>query len=76
MRTVLNKGTLGDKISVSSVLIQESAVHNLNALQSLIGSVKLNKKRECILAMDALKGLFSNYLLPSDRPLATFQQVY
>ena len=76
MRTVMNKGTIGDKISASCILVQESAVHNLDTLQSLIGSVKLIKKRDCFLAMDALKQLFVDYLLPSDRQLATFQQVH
>ena len=70
------KGTLSDKISAGCILVQESAVHNLDTLQSLISSVKLIKKRECMLAMDALKQLFVEYLLPPDRQLATFQQVF
>lgn len=74
IRTVLNKGTIGDKISANCILIQDSVVHNLNSLQNLIASVKLSKKRECMLAIDALKDLFINYLLPS-RELASFHQV-
>lgn len=75
LRTVISKGTIADKIAAHTVLIQESAVHNLASLQHLIASVKVNKKRECMLAMDALKGLFATCLLPADRQLFNFQQV-
>lgn len=64
IKTVIKTGTIGDKISANCILLQDSAVHNLNCLEILIGSVKLSKKRECILAIDALKDLFTNYLLP------------
>jgi hypothetical protein len=74
MKTVLNKGTIGDKLSANAVLIQESAVHNLKSLENIISLVKLNKKRECMLAIDVLKDVFTNVLLPK-RELASFHQV-
>jgi ribosome biogenesis protein MAK21 len=54
--------------------VQESAVHNLEYVDNLIASVKLNKKRECILSIDALKGLFVEILMPKDRALRSFHQ--
>lgn len=75
IKTVLNKGTLGDRITANSILIQDSAVHNMPALEGLISSVKLSKKRECMLAIDGLKNIFGNLLLPK-RELKTFNQVF
>ena len=70
----MSSGTISDKISANSILIHDSAVHNLNSLDTLISMVKINKKRECILAVDALTDLFINYLLPN-RPLKAFEEV-
>ncbi len=47
----MKTGTSNDKMSANCILIQDSAVHNLNSLEALIGSVKLSKKRECMLAI-------------------------
>lgn len=38
------KGTGKDKIAAYTLMIQEKALYNLNALQSLIGLVKPGKK--------------------------------
>ncbi|RNA44224.1 CCAAT enhancer-binding zeta, partial [Brachionus plicatilis] len=73
IKTVLQNGTIGDKISANSLLIQESALHNLSGVESLIQSVKLSKKRECMLAIDALKDIFGNFLLPK-RALHSFHE--
>ena len=54
IRTVQRTGTTGDKISANCILVQDSAIHNLSALDMLMSSVKLSKKRECILAMGKL----------------------
>lgn len=73
IKTVMKTGTSNDKMSANCILIQDSAVHNLNSLEALIGSVKLSKKRECMLAIDALKDLFINYLLPK-KALKSFHE--
>jgi hypothetical protein len=74
IKTVLVSGTIADKLSANSILIQDSAIHNLKNLDALISMVKINKKRECILAIDALKEIFINHLLPN-RALKTFEEV-
>lgn len=47
----MRTGTTGDKLSANCILLQDSAVHNLNSLEVLISSVKINKKRECMLSI-------------------------
>jgi ribosome biogenesis protein MAK21 len=71
---VLQSGTINDKITANCIQVQDSAVHNLGFVDNLIASVKLNKKRECMLSIDALKNLFISILLPK-RPLRSFHQV-
>ena len=51
IKTVLKSGTIGDKLSANFILVQDSAIHNLYAVETLIGSVKISKKRECMLAI-------------------------
>ena len=74
MQSVLKSGTLSDKISAYVVMLQESPVHNLQALHSLISMVSVKSRRPCMLAMDALKQLFPNYLLKPGEKLQTFAQ--
>ena len=69
---VLKSGTLPDKMSAYSVLLQEDPVHNLPSLESLVNMISLKSRRPCMLALDALRDLFCNHLLPKDRKLKTF----
>lgn len=48
MKTVMNKGTVSDKIASHTVMIQNDPVHNLELLRSFVGMVKVAKKKECI----------------------------
>ena len=59
-----------DKVSALTLLIQESPVHNLNYfLQHLLqGMAKKKSRREAILAVDSIKDLLLNNMLP-DRKL-------
>jgi hypothetical protein len=74
IRTVLQTGTINDKITANCLQVSDSAVHNLGFVDNLIASVKLSKKRECMLSIDALKNLFISSLLHK-RPLRSFHQV-
>ena len=51
IKTVLKTGTMGDKLSAHSIQVQDSAIHNLDSVDALLASVKLSKKRECMLAI-------------------------
>lgn len=58
---MLKTGTTGDKISANTILVQDSAVHNLASLDNLLESVKISKKREGIQAMGILLILMTIY---------------
>ena len=69
---VLKSGTLPDKMSAYSVLLQEDPVHNFASLEALVNMISLKSRRPCMLALDALRELFCNHLLPKDRKLKVF----
>ncbi|KAJ8309042.1 hypothetical protein KUTeg_013916 [Tegillarca granosa] len=73
LKTVLSSGTLSDKMAALTLLVQESPVHNLNSLDSLISMVKKKGRRESMMAAETIKELFLSYLLP-DRKLRLFTQ--
>ena len=74
LQTVLKTGVLTDKISAYSVLLQESPVQNLSALESLISFVNLKSRRPCMMSLDALQNLFQEHILPGDRKLVKFKE--
>ncbi|KNE66890.1 hypothetical protein AMAG_11365, partial [Allomyces macrogynus ATCC 38327] len=81
MRTILSGGTMTDRISALTLLVQASPLHNLLALEQLFAMAKKKNRRLATLAIDALKdlltggGLISSStggLLPADRKLKYF----
>ncbi|XP_064599583.1 CCAAT/enhancer-binding protein zeta-like [Liolophura sinensis] len=74
IKTVLKSGTIGDKMAALTLLVQDSPVHNLSSLDSLVAMAKKKAKRECILAVDTLKELFQSDFIPNGRKLRTFAQ--
>ena len=50
LRTVLSSGTLSDKVAALTLLVQESPVHTLSSLDSLLAMASKKGKRESILA--------------------------
>ena len=54
---------------------QESPLHQLGAIDGLLGMAKKKSKRESLLAVDALQDLWLTTLLPSDRKLKRLAQV-
>ncbi|XP_077493721.1 CCAAT/enhancer-binding protein zeta-like [Amblyomma americanum] len=74
VKTVLAKGVLADKVAAHTLLIQESPVHNLASLDALVAMVTPKGKKECLLAMDALRDLFLSDLLVPDKKLIPFSQ--
>ncbi|ESP02919.1 hypothetical protein LOTGIDRAFT_206059 [Lottia gigantea] len=57
-----------------TLLIQESPIHNLNSLESLVNMARKKGKRECILATETLSELFLTEILPSNRKLVKFSK--
>jgi ribosome biogenesis protein MAK21 len=71
--TVIASGTLSDKISALTLAVQESPLHNIKALETLIGLAKKRSRAQAVDVLRALKDLFAQgSLLPSDRRLFTF----
>ena len=73
LETVLKSGTMTDKMSAYLVVMQESPLHHASVLDTLISLVSLKSRRPCLLAIDTLKDLFLNVLLPPDRKLRPFE---
>jgi len=65
---MLKSGTLKDKISTLSVLIDESAVHTVKSLDTLMGMVRKKSRHEALWALESMKNLMIETLLP-DRKL-------
>lgn len=69
-RKVLNKEkTVADRIAAVTLMVQESPVHRLEELRMLLGYARKVERRERGPAIDALKDLFVNDLLPGERRL-------
>jgi len=75
IRTVLRSGTLADKLAAHTILIQDSPIHNLKSLESIIQMVNIKGKRECIMALDNLRELFIGDLLIPNSKLKTFGEL-
>ncbi|RMD42697.1 hypothetical protein DV735_g2395, partial [Chaetothyriales sp. CBS 134920] len=71
--TVVTSGTLSDKISALSLAVQESPIHNVKALEALLGLSKKRSRAQAVDVLRALKDLLAQgSLLPSDRRLYHF----
>ncbi|KAI9104557.1 CBF/Mak21 family-domain-containing protein [Phlyctochytrium arcticum] len=72
--TVLKSGTVTDKISAVTLLIQESPVHTLGLLRDHLvhGMARKKSRREAVMAIDSVKDLLMGTLLP-DRKLRYFR---
>lgn len=69
----MSSGTLSDKISALTLSVQESPIHNMKALENLLGLAQKRSRGQAVEVLGALKDLMgSGALLPSDRKLRTF----
>lgn len=66
-------GTLEDKISALTLLVQESPLHTTKAFENLLGLSRKKNRNQALMAVAALKDLLGQgVLLPSDRKLRAF----
>ncbi len=63
------KGTLNDRISAMALRCQQSPIHRLSSLFGLLDMAEKHERRSCQAAIEALKDLFINNLLPDGRLL-------
>ncbi len=71
LRTVMRNGTLSDRVAAMSMVVQESVLHNFETLAALVAMTRKRGSREAHLAIEAIRDLFANQLLP-DRKLRLF----
>ena len=71
--TIMSSGTLSDKISALTLSVQESPLHNMKALETLLNLASKRSRSQAVEVLGALKDLFgAGALLPSDRKLRHF----
>ena len=72
MKMTLSSGTLTDKVAAMTLMVQESPMHRVKTMDILMAMAKKKGRRESQVAIEALKDLFQNSLLPGDRKLRSF----
>lgn len=65
MSQILSDGTLNDKISAVTLLIQDSPLHNIKSLETLVSYCGKKSRNSALQSLNALKDLFLNGLLPN-----------
>lgn len=71
---ILSDGTLNDKISALTLLVQEAPLHNLKAFDTLLSYCEKKSRTAALQAIDAMKDLFLNGLLPDRKLVSLFKQ--
>lgn len=71
---ILSEGTLNDKISALTLLVQEAPLHNMKAFEMLLNYCEKKSRTAALQAIDAMKDLFLNGLLPDRKLVSLFKQ--
>ncbi|KAF7724874.1 hypothetical protein EC973_000587 [Apophysomyces ossiformis] len=69
MSNILTSGTLNDKISALTLLVQESPLHAIKTLDTLMSMTKKKGRKEAVMAIESLKDLFTGSVLPNRKLL-------
>ncbi|CZT05077.1 related to MAK21-protein required for 60S ribosomal subunit biogenesis [Rhynchosporium agropyri] len=73
LSTIMASGTLSDKVSALTLVVQESPVHTTKSFESLLTLAKKNSRAQAVTALGALKDLLGmGLVLPADRRLRSF----
>ncbi|KAG4443591.1 hypothetical protein IFR05_000968 [Cadophora sp. M221] len=73
LSTIMASGTLSDKVSALTLVVQESPVHTTKSFESLLTLAKKNSRAQAVTALGALKDLLGmGVVLPADRRLRSF----
>lgn len=73
LATIMSSGTLADKVSALTLVVQESPVHTTKSFESLLALAKKRSRGQAVTALGALKDLLgAGTVLPADRRLRTF----
>lgn len=73
MSTIMSSGTLEDKVSALTLLVQESPLHSVKAFENLLGQARKKSRNLALMALAAMKDLLGQgVLLPKERKLRAF----
>ena len=73
LSTIMSSGTLEDKVSALTLLVQESPLHTMKAFENLLGLSRKKSRNQALMALAALKDLLGQgVVLPADRKLRAF----
>ena len=67
LSTILKSGTVTDRVSALTILVQEAPIYSLKQLKDdlLDAMAKKKSRREAILAIDSIRDLMTGGLLPN-----------
>eukprot|EP01138_Halocafeteria_seosinensis_P014490 gb/GECG01014793.1/.p1 GENE.gb/GECG01014793.1/~~gb/GECG01014793.1/.p1 ORF type:complete len:827 (+),score=142.82 gb/GECG01014793.1/:1-2481(+) len=74
LQQVLKDGTLSDRVAAMTLMVQQSPLHNLEHLTTLIDMSSKKGRREREMTVESIKDLFSTNLLPKHRKLIPFER--
>ena len=72
LSTIMRSGTMSDRTSALTLVIQESPIHGLKSLEALMAMCKKKGRTEAVSAIGAVKDLMLGSILP-DRKLLYFK---
>ncbi|KAF2401061.1 CBF-domain-containing protein [Trichodelitschia bisporula] len=73
LSTIMASGTLEDKVSALTLVVQESPLHTKKSFETLVGLARKKSRNQAIMALAALKDLLGQgVVLPPDRKLRAF----
>lgn len=73
MSAIMSSGTMEDKVSALTLLVQESPLHTMKAFEQLLGLSKKKSRNSALMALAALKDLMgAGVVLPPERKLKVF----
>ncbi|KAF2746533.1 CBF-domain-containing protein [Sporormia fimetaria CBS 119925] len=73
MSAIMSSGTMEDKVSALTLLVQESPLHTTKAFEQLLGLSRKKSRSSALMALAALKDLLGQgVVLPPDRKLRVF----
>ncbi|KAF9995201.1 hypothetical protein BGZ79_011120 [Entomortierella chlamydospora] len=70
--TIMSSGTLNDRVSALTLLVQESPLHTTKSLDKLMSMAEKKSRTESVKSIESLKDLFIGGMLPN-RKLKYFQ---
>lgn len=68
----MTSGTLEDKVSALTLMVQESPLHTMKSFENLLGLAKKKSRNQALLALAAVKDLLAQSNLLPDRKLYSF----